>query len=53
MADIIEENGGEIFENVQATLIAAATELDFLQGQDPAEFVSGLLTGKNGRSGSE
>jgi len=52
LADIIEENGGDL-EIVQATLIAAATELDFLQGQDPAEFVSGLLTGKNGRSGSE
>lgn len=44
LADIVEENGGDL-EAIQSTLIEAATELDFLQDQDPAEFVSGLLTG--------
>jgi hypothetical protein len=52
LADIIEENGGDL-EAVQSTLIEAAVALDFLQDQDPAEFVSGLLTGENGRSGNE
>ena len=52
LADIVEENGGDL-EAIQTTLIEAATESDFLQDQDPAEFVSGLLTGENGRSGTE
>lgn len=52
LADIIEENGGDL-EAVQSTLIEAAVALDFLQDQDPAEFVSGLLMGENGRSGTE
>jgi hypothetical protein len=52
LANIIAENGGDL-EAVEAALIDAANASDLLQDQDPAAFVSGLLTGENGRSGNE
>lgn len=52
LADIIAENGGDL-EAIEAALVESVTGSDFLQDQDPAEFVSGLLTGENGRSGTE
>ena len=49
LADIIQENGGDL-EAVQASLVEIAIELDFLQDQDPVQFVTDLLQGTGFRA---
>jgi len=43
-ADIIEENGGDL-EAVKTTLAAAVAESEFLQDQNPDEFITNFLEG--------